>query len=81
MRDTTAMGIPIPENSVPMAKIKGGLTAAIGLGGMAGVMKVRNDVTDEQLARGDDVGWYDPPEGTRARRATDAELRRDGVKP
>ncbi len=67
------MGMPVPRNSVPMlgAKLQFGYTE---MGGMSTVVKVREE----------DVGYADPgpyvfPEGTVSRRATQEELRRDGL--
>jgi hypothetical protein len=74
MADMTDMGMPIPENSVPMIKAKGQFGTDISLGGMANVLKVRDGITSY-----DDPGWFDIPAGTRARRATSAELRSDGI--
>lgn len=71
--------MPMPENSIPMAKAMGPFGVPIGLAGMAGVLKVRDDIADEALSRNEDPGWYAPPEETRARRATPEELRRDGI--
>ncbi len=44
------------------------------MGGMFTILKVR-----DQLARYQDPGWYDNPEGTLAVPATKAELQRDGI--
>ncbi len=64
----------IPENSIPMVGADGPY-GYLGVGGMFTVFKVRAD-----LESYDDPGWYNPPEGTLARTATAAELRKDGIK-
>lgn len=79
MKDMTHTGMAIPENSIPMAKEKGGFDAPIGLGGMAGVLKVRDALTDADLEGGEDPGWYEHPPGTLAAPATREQLERDGI--
>lgn len=79
MRDMTDTGMSIPKNSVPMITMDGGFNAAISLGGMAGVLKVRDKLSREALERNEDPGWYRHPPGTLAHPASDAELRRDGI--
>lgn len=79
MKDMTDTKMAIPPNSIPMQKADGQFGADISLAGMAGLLKVRTDITDEQLARNEDPGWYKHPEGSGARKATPEELRRDGV--
>lgn len=71
--------MPMPENSIPMKKAMGPFGVPVGLGGMGGVIKVRDEITDAALAANDDPGWYAPPAETRARRATSEELRQDGI--
>ena len=75
MRDMTRMGMPLPDNSIPMlgAKLQFGQTV---LGGMATVLKVR-----EGLESYKDPGWYDFPEGTMSREATETDMERDGIQP
>ncbi len=79
MTDMTAMGMAIPENSIPMAKGMGGFDAPISLGGMAGVLKVREGLTDASLEKNEDPGWYEHPEGTLAAQASQEQLERDGI--
>ncbi len=79
MKDMTDGHMAIPDNSIPMAKARGGFESPIGLGGMAGVIKVRDGLSDDALARGEDPGWYDHPPGTSAKRASDDQLERDGI--
>lgn len=64
----------IPENSIPMVGAKGPHDY-ISMGGMFTILKVRNRIEGFK-----DPGWYQPPEGTMVRAATQAELRRDGIK-
>lgn len=73
MKDMTRMGMPLPENSIPMlgAKLQFGQTV---LGGMANVLKVREDIENYE-----DPGPYDFPEGTVAGPASEEELQRDGI--
>jgi len=65
----------LPPNSLPMM---GGIGphGFITMGGMVTVLHVR-----EELADGADPGWYAPPAGTQATVATEAELRRDRIRP
>lgn len=74
MKDMTRMGMPLPENSIPMlgAKMQFGQTV---LGGMANVLKVRENIDDYE-----DPGPYDFPQGTVSRKATPDDLERDGIK-
>jgi len=73
MGDMQDANMPVPENSIPMVGGHGPY-GAITMGGMFTILKVR-----EQLASYEDPGWYDPPLGTVAVRASDAELRADGI--
>ena len=79
MKDMTASGMAIPDNSIPMAKGRGGFSARISLGGMAGVLKVRNALADSMLEKNEDPGWFDHPEGTVASQATAEQLARDDI--
>lgn len=65
------MGMPVPDNSVPM-KGSAGPFGFIDMGGMFTIVKIR-----ERLSG--DPGWYRHPEGTVAAPATATQLRRDGV--
>lgn len=69
----------IPPNSIPMAKAQGPFGAPVSLGGMGGVIKVRDAIGEADLAANKDPGWFAPPEETRARKATAEELRLDGI--
>ena len=64
----------MPENSIPMVGAHGPYSY-IGMGGMFNILKVRAGITSYE-----DPGWYEPPKGTKARRARRSELRRDGIK-
>lgn len=66
-------GMPVPENSIPMIGQRGPFDY-ITMGGMFSIVKIR-----EALASYDDPGWYEHPEGSVARPATDDELARDGI--
>ena len=80
MNDMTDTGMAIPENSIPMLKGEGGFGVNISLGGMAGFVAVRDEVSDEQLTRNAFPGWYEHPEGTVSHRASAEQLRRDGIR-
>ena len=47
----------------------------ISMGGLMTIMKVR----DRLKSYDEDPGWYEHPPGTVALKATDEELRRDGI--
>jgi hypothetical protein len=70
MAEMGAMGMPVPPNSIPMVGLPGPF-GYIDMGGMFTVMKVRKAY--------DDPGWYKHPPGTVSVRASDDELRRDGI--
>jgi len=74
MGDMAVMGMPNPANSLPMVGGPGPYDY-ITMGGMFTIVKVR----DELPADGSDPGWYEPPPGTRADVAAEADLRRDGI--
>ncbi len=73
MRDMTRMGMPLPENSIPMlgGSFQFGQTV---LGGMANLLRVREGITSYE-----DPGPYEFPDGTVSLEASIEELRRDGV--
>lgn len=79
MTDMTDMQMAIPENSIPMLKGKGGFGVNISLGGMAGLVAVRDQVSDEQLAKNEFPGWHEHPSGTVSHRASAEQLRRDRI--
>lgn len=71
MAEMGEMGMPVPENSIPMVGAKG-KHDYITMGGMFTVLKVR-----DELASYDDPGWYENPPGTLASPATKDEMKRD----
>ena len=74
MGDMADMGMPVPDNSVPMVG-GGGPFGSITMGGMFTILKVR-----EGLASYDkDPGWYQNPPGTVADVASASDLSRDGI--
>jgi hypothetical protein len=73
MGEMGEMQMPAPANSIPM-KGSAGPFGYIDMGGMFTILKVR-----EGIATYDDPGWYAHPAGTIASRASEEELRRDGV--
>jgi len=73
MGDMAEMGMPVPENSIPMVGGQGPFDY-ITMGGMFTILKVR-----EALSSYDDPGWYDNPPGTVASKASPDELRADGI--
>lgn len=73
MGDMGEMGMPVPENSIPMVGGKGPYDY-ITMGGMFTILKVR-----ESLDNYEDPGWYKPPAGTQANPATSDDLIRDGI--
>ncbi len=66
--------MPVPPNSVSIVMAKG-KHDFITMGGMFTVIKVR-----QGLKSYEDPGWYENPKGTLATYATEAELKRDGIK-
>ncbi|MCE5278674.1 MAG: copper oxidase [Planctomycetaceae bacterium] len=81
MNDRTGRPMhPIPPNSIPM-KNEDGPFGPITFGGMTSLFKVRAQISDEDLARNADPGWYDHPPAEIAQPATGDELRRDGINP
>lgn len=69
---------PIPPNSAPMGFTDGPFGSAP-LGGMTSVLKVREEISDEALARNEAPSWYRHPRGSVAVPASPEELRRDGI--
>src|SRR3954451_9352284 len=53
-----AMGMRVPENSIPMVGAEGPF-GYIDMGGMFTIVKVRKDITSY-----DEPGWYQHPQGT-----------------
>jgi manganese oxidase len=73
MGDMASMGMPVPNNSIPMRGGQGPF-GPIDMGGMFTILKVR-----QHLATYDDPGWYVHPPGTVAATASAEDLRRDGI--
>lgn len=73
MGNMGVMKMPVPKNSIPMVGGPGPF-GYIDMGGMFTVVKVRDGIPSYA-----DPGWYEHPEGTVARRASQAELRADGI--
>ena len=69
---------PVPPNSIPMKK-GDGPWGQISVAGMANLIKVRDDVDDDTLARNGSVGWYESPIDELALPAKPADLQRDGI--
>ncbi len=74
MTDMVEMGMPLPENTLPMMMGEGPF-GPLEMGGMFTVIKVR-----ENLARGDyrDPGWYQHPPGTVAWKLEDEKADKGG---
>ena len=68
-----AQHMEMPENSIPMVGANGPYSY-ISMGGMFTVLKVRAGLTNYE-----DPGWYQPPKGTMAQRASSANMRKDGI--
>ncbi len=73
MAEMGEMGMPVPENSIPMVGGKGQYDY-ITMGGMFTILKVRDNITSYE-----DPGWYKSPAGTLADVAAADDLRRDGI--
>jgi manganese oxidase len=73
MGDMAEMGMPTPENSIPMVGGQGPFDP-ITMGGMFTLFKVRDELPSEG-----DPGWYEHPAGTVATLARAEDLARDGV--
>lgn len=71
--------MPVPDNSIPMKGAMGPFGDYIPMGGMFSLVKVRDRISDEDLATNKDPGWYDHPQGTVAWKANPRELERDGI--
>ncbi len=75
MGDMGEMGMPVPENSLPMVGARGPFDY-ITMGGMFTIVKVRDYDVGE---KNEDPGWYENPEGTVATVAKKEDLDRDGI--
>jgi hypothetical protein len=73
MRDMTKMGMPLPDNSIPMLGYTGQFGQTV-LGSMANVLMVREDIDSYE-----NPGPYDFPDDTVARQARPEELEADGI--
>ncbi|MBS2012573.1 MAG: multicopper oxidase domain-containing protein [Deltaproteobacteria bacterium] len=69
-----AGGMPVPANSIPMVGARGPKDY-ITMGGMATIVKVREDLKSYD----EDPGYYKDPPGTVADLASPAEMKRDGI--
>ena len=67
------MHMDVPKNSIPMLMGKGQF-GTIDMGGMFTIVKVRDKISGY-----DDPGDYVFPKGSVAAKASDEELRRDGI--
>jgi hypothetical protein len=70
-----AEAMPYPRNTISMKGASGPFGDYISMGGLFTVMKVR----DQLKSYDEEPGWYKHPPGTVALKATDEELRRDGI--
>jgi len=73
MSGMAAMGMPVPDNSIPMVGMPGPF-GYLGMGGMFTILKVRDDIGSYE-----DPGWYEHPEATVSKQADPNELARDGI--
>jgi hypothetical protein len=64
MTDMVEMGMPLPENTLPMMMGEGPF-GPLEMGGMFTVVKIREDQTPGDYS---DPGWYKHPPGTVARK-------------
>ena len=80
MNDRTGKPMmPIPSNSIPMMEGRGPYGVNT-VAGMANLLKIRTDVSDDDLAANRDPGFYYGPKQTTALPATPEELARDGIR-
>lgn len=75
MQDMAAMGMALPENTLPMMSGDGPF-GPIEMGGMFTVVKVRQGIRPGDYR---DPGWFKHPAGTVARELTDEEARLLGL--
>ncbi len=76
MGDMGSMGMPVPQNSLPMVGAQGQFDY-ITMGGMFTILKVRDELPPNDA----DPGWYQNPPGTVADVAPENDLKRDGIEP
>ena len=67
--------MPMPKNTISMKGATGPFGDYISMGGLFTIMKVR----DHLKSYDEDPGWYKHPPGTVALKATDEDLRHDGI--
>ena len=67
--------MPMPKNTIAMKGKVGPFGDYISMGGMMTLLKVR----DRLKSYDEDPGWYQHPAGTVAMKASEQELRRDGI--
>jgi hypothetical protein len=70
-----AEAMPYPPNTISMKGASGPFGDYISMGGMFTIIKVRDRLKNYDQ----DPGWYEHPSGTVAMKASDEELRRDGI--
>jgi hypothetical protein len=70
-----AEAMPYPRNTISMKGASGPFGDYISMGGLFTILKVR----DQLRSYDEEPGWYQHPPGTVALKATDEELRRDGI--
>jgi hypothetical protein len=70
-----AEAMPYPRNTISMKGATGPFGDYISMGGLFTVLKVRDGLKSYD----EDPGSYNHPPGTVALKATDEELRRDGI--
>ena len=67
--------MPYPKNTISMKGATGQFGDYISMGGLFTVVKVRDQLRNYD----EDPGWYKHPAGTVAMKASNADLRRDGI--
>jgi len=67
--------MPYPRNTISMKGATGPFGDYISMGGMFTTVKVRDRLKSYE----EDPGWYEHPRGTVAMKASDEELRHDGI--
>jgi hypothetical protein len=67
--------MPYPQNTISMKGTSGPFGDYISMGGLFTIIKVRDQLKSYE----EDPGWYKHPPGTVALKATNEELRRDGI--